>query len=600
MDKNTIMAVVLSTIIIIASFILQPIIFGNKDIPNDQTVEVAQNSAVEETSSESEDTESILSQVDFSASEEISSEENIVINTNKAEIVFTTKGGDIISYKLKDHLDKDTGTGVQLSDSVTNFNRTCAIALGTADSSIIEKNFTYEKIDEYTLLFKTNYKMKNVDGSISSYVLGKKYSFKPDDYMFKLDVMIHGLDNMNGININGAAYSLRTSPQIGPHYNPKENKYENRQFLAHNGNKSKRIVLSSGQFKQYDKTFIWAGIAGKYFEEIVIPSSPENIKTGYYSSSVEVDNYANAQAIIERKAFTGTDVTDTYYMYFGPRNESDLKKYNVAENNAWGIGGKRITDSLQSSGILSWLEVILKWCLETLHKVISNWGVCIIVITIILKLILFPLSKKQSMGTLKMQELQPKMQAIQNKYKNDQQKLQEETAKLYKEANYNPASGCLPLIFQFLILISMYNLFNNYFEFRGASFIPNWIPDLSAGDSVYKFKFDIPFLGNQLRILPIIYVITQLLFGKITQNGGMTAGNAQNQATMKFMTYGMPIMFFFLFYNAPSGLLLYWIVSNVFQMGQQIVINRIMAQKKAEMVSEKTVQKTLPPKAKRK
>jgi len=600
MDKNTIIAVVLSTIIIIASFILQPIIFGKKDVQPNQTVEVAENSAVEDTTVTSKNESILGSVVAESAEETTASEEKITINTNKAEIVFTTKGGDIINYKLKDHLDMDTNTGVQLSDSISNFNRTCGIALGTAETPIIEKIFTYEKIDDLTILFKTNYKMKNVDGSTSSFVLGKKYSFKADDYMFKMDVMIHGLENMNGLNINGAAYSLRTSPQLGPHYNPKENKYENRQFLAHNGNKSKRTVLGSGQFKEYDKSFIWAGIAGKYFEELVIPSSPENIKTGYYSSAIEVDNYANAQAIIERRAFSGSDVTDTYFMYFGPRNESDLKKYNVAENNSWGIGGKRVTDSLQSSGILSWLEVILKWCLETLHKVISNWGVCIIIITIILKMILFPLSKKQSMGTLKMQELQPRMQVIQTKYKNDQQKLQEETAKLYKEANYNPASGCLPLVFQFLILISMYNLFNNYFEFRGASFIPGWIPDLSAGDSVYRFKFDIPFLGNQLRILPIIYVITQLLFGKITQNGGMTAGNAQSQATMKFMTYGMPLMFFFLFYNAPAGLLIYWIVSNVFQMVQQIIINKIMAEKKAEITTSKPVQKTLPPKAKRK
>ena len=144
----------------------------------------------------------------------------------------------------------------------------------------------------------------------------------------------------------------------------------------------------------------------------------------------------------------------------------------------------------------------------------------------------------------------------------------------------------------------MYNLFNNYFEFRGASFIKGWIPDLSAGDSIYTFKFNIPFLGNHLRLLPIIYVISQLLFGKITNNGGMA--NSQSAGMMKFMTYGMPIMFFFLFYNAPSGLLLYWTVSNIFQMGQQIIINKLMAEKKAEMAGNGKNQKTLPPKAKRK
>lgn len=200
-----------------------------------------------------------------------------------------------------------------------------------------------------------------------------------------------------------------------------------------------------------------------------------------------------------------------------------------------------------------------------------------------------------------MQELQPKLQAIQNKYKNDQQKQAMELQKLYKEAHYSPTSGCLPMILQMLVLFAMFDLFNNYFEFRGAMFIPGWIPDLSVGDSVYTFGFNIPFLGNQIRILPVIYLASQLLFGKITQNGGMTNG-APGGGAMKFMTYGMPIIFFFLFYNAPAGLLLYWTISNVIQMIQQVVLNKVMAKKKAEMApkADKVAQKTLPPKNKRK
>jgi YidC/Oxa1 family membrane protein insertase len=223
--------------------------------------------------------------------------------------------------------------------------------------------------------------------------------------------------------------------------------------------------------------------------------------------------------------------------------------------------------------------------MEMIYRVIPNWGLSIIILTIVLKIVMFPLTKKSSLGTLKMQELQPKMQVLQAKYKDNQQKQQEEMAKLYKEAGYNPVSGCLPMLLQFVVLFAMFNLFNNYFEFRGAMFIPGWIPDLSVGDSVYAFKFNLPFLGNQLRLLPIIYVISQLLFGKITQNGGTTTGASATQ--MKIMMYGMPIFFFFIFYNAPSGLLLYWTVSNVIQMIQQIAINRIMADKQAEIALAK-------------
>ena len=110
-------------------------------------------------------------------------------------------------------------------------------------------------------------------------------------------------------------------------------------------------------------------------------------------------------------------------------------------------------------------------------------------------------------------------------------------------------------------------------------------------------NFNIPLLGNAIRILPVIYVATQLLSGKITQYG-QTAAPGQSQATMKFMMYGMPLMFFFMFYNAPSGLLLYWLTSNVLQIGQQLLINKMMKAKREEMGLDNKTQKTLPPKAK--
>ena len=609
MDKNTIWAIVLSTLVIVGSYFLLPVIFGNKknaqsqttavEVSADTQAEAVQQAAVTDTLF-TEEEEQLIAQVEETEEEPVEAavEKEITINTGFAEVVFTTKGGDIISYKLVGHNDKETNDFVQLSDNVTEANRTCAIAIGGAENQILNEVFTYEQPDPYTILFKKNLSIKGQDGRSHSYTLGKKYSFKPNEYMFKLDILIHSNDAA-GLDFNGTAYTLRTSPAIGPRFNQKQNRYENRQFIAYNGKKAKKIVLSSGVEKKYEKEYLWGGIAGKYFMELILPTDPTILGTPTYSAKVETKDYANAQAMFERRAYTGTDIQDSFYMYFGPREEKSLKVYNVPEKNAWNFGGYKITEALQSSGLFSWLETILKWGLETLHKVISNWGICIIILTIILKLILFPLSKKQSMGTLKMQELQPKLKAIQSKYANDQQKMQQETSKLYQEAGYNPASGCLPMLFQFLIIIAMYNLFNNYFEFRGAMFIPKWIPDLTEGDSVYTFNFNIPLLGNQLRLLPIIYVGTQILSSKISQS--MNPPGGQSEKTMKFMMYGMPFMFFFIFYSAPSGLLLYWLTSNILQVGQQVIINKMMAKKRAEKGIEKpqVVQKTLPPKAKK-
>ena len=614
MDKNTIWAIVLSTLVIVGSYFLLPKVFGtkNKNTTTSNPVEViAEDSVADNQAGQTEvltdtmfddETNALLSEAEAAEEEnEVPAiEQKITINTGVAEVIFTTKGGDILSYKLVGHNDKETNDFVQLSDNVSEANRTCALAIGGAENKIVSEIFNYERIDNYTLLFKKNVAIKDSNGKVHSYMIGKKYSFQPNEYMFKLDIMIHGTDAA-GLDFNGTAYTLRTSPAIGPRFNQKQNRYENRQFIAYNGKKAKKTILSNGIEKKYEKEILWGGIAGKYFMELVIPTDATILGTPTYSAKVEQNDYANAQALFERRSYSGTDISDSYYMYFGPREEKSLRIYNTPDKNAWNFGGYKITEALQSSGWLSWLETILKWCLETLHKVISNWGICIIILTIILKIIMFPLSKKQSMGTIKMQQLQPKLQAIQKKYAGDQQKLQQETSKLYQEAGYNPASGCLPMLFQFLVIFAMYNLFNNYFEFRGAMFIPKWIPDLTEGDNVYQFKFNIPLLGNQLRILPIIYVASQILSGRLTQSMNPSTGG-QNEKTMKFMTYGMPFMFFFIFYNAPSGLLLYWLTSNILQLGQQVIINKMMAKKRAELGVEKPVNvpKNLPPKAKAK
>jgi YidC/Oxa1 family membrane protein insertase len=274
-------------------------------------------------------------------------------------------------------------------------------------------------------------------------------------------------------------------------------------------------------------------------------------------------------------------------VYIGPRNEKELIKYTSKDKNAWGLFNAKNNEALQTIAFLSWIEVALKWSMDMIYKLVHNWGISIIILTIILKIILFPLSKKSAVGTLKMQQIQPQMTAIQEKYKDNQQKLSEETTKLYKESGYNPVSGCLPMILQMIILFALYDVFNNYFDFRGASFIHGWIDDLSIGDSIWTWEKQIPlvtaFTQNNLRLLPIIYTVSQLLNGKITQYGGAGATNAQSKMQMNLMMYGMPILFFFLFYNVASGLLVYWTVSNFIQLGQQLVINKIMQKKREEM-----------------
>lgn len=576
MNKNTIIAIVLSSVVVFGAMILQPILFP---VPKAAEPTEVQEIVAEETVVEEKKSPFIAE----NNSKEVVEEKTFTVNTNKAEIIISNRGGDIVSYKLKGEnlKDSDTGEGVQMVDNVSEYNRACAVAFGNQDASINNDLFNYSQIDENTYLFTKNYSVKNEDGTTSEFTFGKRYTFSPDEYMFKLEILFHG----NGIK--DLTYTVRTAPQIGPHYDSKMNRYEYRQFIAYSNGKSKKIRLGTKpSYKQYNKEYTWAGITGKYFTEVIIPESAVNMDYSYYSTLIDANNYANAQAILVRKAINEDDSRDNYYVYFGPRDEKNLKLYNLGENNAWNLSGQKLTECMQTSGFLGWLEVILKWIMQLLNKFIHNWGISIIVMTLIIKALLCPLTVKQQLSTGKMSEIQPKMKAIQSKYSDNPQKMQEETAKLYKEAGYNPMSGCLPMILQFMILFAMYNLFNNYFEFRGASFIKGWIPDLSAGDSLHTFSKSIPFFGNQLRILPFIYLASQLVYGILTQNGG-TAATAQTKAQMNMMMYGMPVLFFFMFYNAPSGLLLYWTVSNLFTMVQQIIVNNTVKKNRAQKAPKK-------------
>ena len=511
--------------------------------------------------------------------ETVVDEQTVTVRTDIAEITLTNRGGDIVSYKLLEHSNSKDDSYVEMVKNVTDRNRAFSIALGGAQASALNQFFNVkeETVNGKRIVgfFKT-ISIKNQDGSVSSFTLAKRYTFLPDDYMFELTVTISGDADMKGLNFDNAGYTLRTMPQIGPDWDAKADRYEYRNFFSYIGGKKKNTALKANQTKLITDSVSWAGISGKYFSLIVIPSVPAQ-QILYSAAQPNTDVVQNGQLFFSRPVITGNKVTDVYRIYLGPCSENILSTYNIPSKNNYNYDNLRIDTVAVSSGIWRPLEVLLKWLLQFFYKLIPNWGVSIILVTILIKAIFFPLTKKSSESTQQMQKMQPKIQELQEKYKGKPQKLNEEMAKLYKEAGYNPLSGCLPLLIQLPILFAMYRLFNNYFEFRGAMFIPHWIPDLSVGDSVLQFPNPIPFLGwTDLRILPIVYVISQMVFGKITQT---PTSDQQQNSTMKIMLYGMPLFFFFMFYNAPSGLLLYWTSTNFLMLVQQLIIKAMMKKK---------------------
>ena len=225
MEKNTIWAIVLSSIVLIGSMLLQNHFFPPQKVATtEQEVVIS-----EELQTLPEKTEEVVTQVVEYTSDSVP-EEKITVNTGKAEITLTNKGGDIISYELLDHKDKDGY--VQMADSVSEMNRACSISFGNADNSIINENFKVTKHNDLTYSFSKEFTVKNLDGSSSTFVLTKRYTFNENDYLFKLDVTNYGNDQMQYLDFSNSAYTLRTSPQIGPYFDRKKDKYENRTFMA--------------------------------------------------------------------------------------------------------------------------------------------------------------------------------------------------------------------------------------------------------------------------------------------------------------------------------------------------------------------------------
>jgi YidC/Oxa1 family membrane protein insertase len=397
-----------------------------------------------------------------------------------------------------------------------------------------------------------------------------------------------------------AAYTLSFGPQIGPSFDALDERQDYRHYLAFIDGTVKTQKVSDSEDAHLDSSLTWASIAGKYFSLIVVPDNTAYRYT-FSASPREAGLSAASRLFIERPRINASIQNDVLYFYLGPKTSQALEIYDTNKSTLGNFTGYGLSAAANTSGfwaILNPLEWVLKRLLTLFYYLIPNYGVAIILVTLLVKLILFPLTKKSSEGTLRMQALSPKIKEIQAKYKDNPQKMQVEMGALYKKEGYNPLSGCLPMLIQIPIFFAMYNMFNNHFDLRGAIFIPGWIPDLSLPEYILSFApYKIPIFGwSELRILPFIYVGSQLLYGKVTQTPDQ-AGNSQ----MKMMLYVLPVVFFFVLYNVPSGLLVYWIFSNVLTMVQQLIINKYMAKKRAgiKQIEEEQKKYIVPPKKKK-
>jgi YidC/Oxa1 family membrane protein insertase len=602
-EKNTILAVVLSIIVIVGFYVIQgsfyPIQQPAAPVPVERTdgatgggtSSVSPASPVSPAAVQPSDAAPVVAADAGASVEAADREERITIDNGLVVVSLSNAGGDIVSYKLKEHRDREDSVEMVLSGG--RESHAFAIAFGDINAAPVTSFFNICRVSNYIVEFSRGFVVTGDSGN-NTFRLVKRYEFKPHEYMFELTVTLEGAQGM-GFNFSGVAYTLGSAPQFGPAFDKLDQRYEYRHYYTYtNGKLKQEKVTDSGPVIIGNRPS-WAGVAGKYFTFIAIPY-PSQFDIAF-STTPEPGIPGASRLYIVRPSLSGSRTEDTYRFYLGPKSPDALAVYNNGKNS-FNLTNTELIKVANTSGILAPLETGLKWLLMLFYKIIPNYGVAIILLTLLVKALMFPLTRKSSESTLRMQALSPRIKDLQAKYKDNPQKLNQEMAEFYKKEGYNPMAGCLPMLIQIPIFFAMYNLFNTHFDLRGAMFIPGWIPDLSLPEAVFSFpnNFSLPLLGwTAIRALPFIYVASQLLYGKITETPGQAGG-----AQMKIMMYGMPVFFFFILYDVPSGLLIYWIMSNVLTLIQQLAINKYLAPQRAALAAKAEESLKLPPKKKKK
>ena len=570
MDKKSLLAIVLVMAVVMVAMLFQSGFFSSNDQDTAQSTQtqetVAQTSETQETQPAVEESIYAVKPVGQNGTEE-----KFYFETDLYLIEFDTAGASISSLMLKNHKAAD-GEQIDMIFRGENGHNAFLLYWGDDYKNPILDTFAYT-IDGQKVIFTNDYK----DAEGNKFTVRKTFEFKDGEYLFAVTVDIDGGEKFKGLSSEeGFAYTLSFEPQVGPSFTQmKNNNYDYRRVYIEGHNKRGKLKKSvvkfnNGSYYTYDN-LKWFSVTSKYFTVVGITKS-NNIGYKYFAIETKGGEIAQTDSLYFARPQTSSSSSDTIYFYAGPQLKQYLGSYYNAMNNAWGLSDTNLEDAIESGSLFGWLENILKWMLNLLYKIIPNYGVGIILLTIIIKILLWPLSRKSATSTAKMTALQPKQQELQAKYKDNPQKLNQEMAALYKQEGVSPLGGCLPMLLQFPILIAMYGLLNRHFELRGAMFIPGWIPDLSVPETVFTLGFRLPLLGNEIHLLPILYTVSMIFSMKITQAQN-TGASGQGKGMQFFMMYGMPILFFFILYSAPSGLLLYWMAQNILSMGQQFYTN---------------------------
>jgi len=465
-------------------------------------------------------------------------EKTLIVETDRFILTFSNVGGSLKEIRLKDYRDLKTDEPLLLAE-IQN------------PASYI---FALSGVSPKVALDKIAYDISTRDGAVVySAAVGelsimKRYIIHKASYNIELQLFIK--------NTSGSAKEIRYRIIAGAGLVEKieQDKALIETYSKINGVTVKFKRAKPGEIIINPGSVSWTALKAKYFSLILKPlaqtgsefyvqSGPGSIVTGVESEPFTIPPF--------------TAIENKFILFAGPSHIPVLKEagYGLEETVNYGFFG----------GISKALLSIL----NTLHKVVRSWGVAIILLSIFLNVITLPLTMKSFKSMQKMQELHPQMEKLKAANKDNPQKLNKEIMELYKKYKINPLSGCLPMLLQMPIFVALYQALTKSLELRSANFL--WIKDLSSPDAV-PIPFALPLLGNSINILPLVMVGAMVLQQKISaksMGGAVTEAQKQQQ---KMMLVIMPIMFGFIFYNMPSGLVLYWVVNTALTIVEQSAI----------------------------
>jgi len=464
-------------------------------------------------------------------------------------LVSSSGGGSIKSFNLKKYLMADSSLVNLISDINSNnlfisFQNVDGEYVSMQDPWLTDEPSQYIEVfgGPFILKFSTLYEEVSIE---------KTLTFEPDSYVVKVSTDLTSASN----KILGDFCSIVWEgglPTTEPNTKDDVTYFNGYVYQAGDSYQFKKVAPDIE--KNQDGPLVavrgktdWVAVRSKYFTSVLLPNEESDICwVGLKEEKVEslsIPLYSMGMGFNKNK-------TSSISLYLGPLEYDTVRKINIGLPSIMNFGFSLIRPI--SLGVL--------WLLKFFHQWFSNYGVVLILFSVIVKIVVFPLTKKSHQSSKEMQALQPEIARLKEKHKNNPQKLNQATMNLYKEHGVNPLGGCLPLLIQMPLLISLFQVFRSTIELRGAYFF-GWITDLSAPDVIFRLPFSIPLYGDGFAVLPIIMGITMFIQQKMMPT--------QASGQQKFMSYFMTGFFVLLFNGFPSGLNLYYTLFNVLTILQQ-------------------------------